>query len=154
MSLALLGLGSNLGDRGANVRRALELLAERGAASVVAVSTLCETAPEGGPPQGDFLNAAALVETELRPRELLAALKAVERALGRRPGGPRWGPREVDLDLLLYDALVVDEPDLQVPHPRMHERRFVLEPAAEVAPSMRHPTLGRTVQELLAGLDA
>ena len=149
---ALLGLGSNVGDRDAHLRRALDLLQSRGAVRVLAVSPCRTTAPVGGPPQDDFRNAAALVLTPLGPRALLAAVKAVEREMGREPGGVRWGPRVVDVDVLLFADEVVDEPDLRVPHPRMTERRFVLEPAADVAPDMRHPVAGRTVRELLEDL--
>jgi len=149
---ALLGLGSNLGDRDANIARALRLLVERGAVRVVRESALRTTSPVGGPPQPDYRNGAALVETSLDAHALLRELKDVESALGRDPGGARWGPRTVDVDLLLLGAEVVDEPDLRVPHPRMAERGFVLEPAAEVAPDMRHPTLRRTVRELWEAL--
>ena len=149
---ALLGLGSNLGDRDANIREALRLLEEWGALRVVRTSRLRTTAPVGGPPQDDYRNAAALVETTLPADALLAAAKRAEAALDRDPGGVRWGPRTVDVDLLLVGDEVVDSPALRIPHPRMTERRFVLEPAAEVAPEMRHPELGRTMSELLEGL--
>jgi 2-amino-4-hydroxy-6-hydroxymethyldihydropteridine diphosphokinase len=145
----LLGLGSNLGDRDANITAALDRLAEEDALAVLAVSRVRTTAPVGGPPQPDYRNAAALGDTRLAPRELLAAMKRAEMSVGRAPGGERWGPREVDVDLLLYGDLVIDEPDLVVPHPRMAQRRFVLEPAAEIAPDMRHPVLRRTMRELL-----
>ncbi len=148
----LLGLGSNLGDRDANIHAALGLLAQDGAVDVVDVSSLRTTAPVGGPPQGDYRNAAALVATGLSADELLAATQRVERALGRASGGPRWGPRTIDVDLLLVDDLVLDTPDLTLPHPRMAVRRFVLEPACDVAPEMRHPLLDRTVRELLEAL--
>lgn len=149
---ALVALGSNLGDRERNLREALRHLEASGAARVVAVSRLIETDPVGGPPQGRYLNGAALLETSLGARPLLAALKAAESAAGRRPGGERWGPREADLDLLLLGDAVESHADAVVPHPRMAERRFVLAPAAEVAPAMVHPVLGRTVLELLEAL--
>jgi len=148
----LLGLGSNLGDRDANIAAALDRLTDERALHVLATSRVRTTAPVGGPPQPDYRNAAALAETDLRPRDLLAAMKRAEERVGRRPGGERWGAREVDVDLLLFGEEVIDEPDLVVPHPRMAQRRFVLEPAAEVAPQMRHPVLGRTVREMLEAL--
>lgn len=152
MTRVLLGLGSNLGDRDANLVAALDRLEEENALCVVAMSKVRTTAPVGGPPQPDYRNAAALADTHLPPRKLLAAMQRAEERVGRRPGGERWGPRAVDVDLLLYGDEVVDEPDLKVPHPRMAERRFVLEPAAEIAPEMVHPVLGKTVRELLESL--
>ncbi|GMU80280.1 MAG: hypothetical protein AMXMBFR47_01510 [Planctomycetota bacterium] len=127
-----IGIGSNLGDRAANIRAALAALTVPGDVAVVRCSSLHETRPEGGPPgQPLFLNAAAEVATSLRPRALLSRLLDVERSLGRRRGAPN-GPRTIDLDLLVYHRLRIDEPDLVVPHPRMWQRSFVLLPLSEI----------------------
>jgi 2-amino-4-hydroxy-6-hydroxymethyldihydropteridine diphosphokinase len=151
---AYVGLGSNLGDREGTVRRAVELLGEAEGIDVAAVSTLRETEPWGPVEQPPYLNGVAAVETELEPRALLDVLLDVERRLGRvRAAGERWGPRTVDLDLLLFGVLVVAEPGLSVPHPRLHERRFVLEPLAELAPGAVVPGRGN-VSELLRALGA
>ena len=149
MTLALVALGSNLGDRQSNLDRAMQLLAAVPGVRLIAASGSHATHPIGGPSgQGDFLNAAALFETSLKPAALFAAMHDVETALGRRRDGPRWSPRPIDLDLLLYGSLVVETAELTVPHPRMAFRRFVIEPAAEVAPTMMHPTIGWTLAEL------
>ena len=152
MVTAYIGLGANLGDRERTLRRALALLDGREGVEVVAVSTLRETAPVGYLDQPSFLNGAARLETHLRPRELLRVLLDVERELGRDRSGPRFGPRTVDLDLLVYGEVELDEPDLSVPHPRLHERRFALEPLAELAPGLVVPRRG-PVERLLAELD-
>ena len=150
MTRAYVGLGANLGDRERTIRRALELLNAEEGIELVAVSTLRETDPVGYADQPPFLNGAAAVDTELAPRELLDRLLEVERELGRmRAEGPRYGPRTIDLDLLLYGDLVVDEPGLTVPHPRLAERRFALEPLHELDPDLRLPD-GRAVRELLS----
>ena len=147
---AYVGLGANLGDREATIRRAVELLDEPAGVVVVGVSSLRETEPWGPVEQPRYLNGAVALETDLAPRELLDALLDVERRLGRaRDDEERWGPRTIDLDLLLYGDLVLDEPGLDVPHPRLHERRFALEPLAELAPDALVPGRG-TVSELLA----
>lgn len=151
---AYIGLGSNLGDREATLRRALELLGEAPGVEVVAVSSFHETEPWGFAEQPRFLNGAAALETTLSPRDLLGLLLDVERRLGRARdgGGPRYGPRTVDLDLLVHGDLVVAEPGLEVPHPRLRERRFALEPLAELAPGLIVPGQGR-VADLLAGVE-
>ena len=148
---AYVGLGANLGEREATIRRAVELLAETPGVAVVAVSTLRETDPVGYADQPRFLNGVAALETTLAPRALLERLLAVERELGRVRGeGPRFGPRTIDLDLLLHGDEVVDEPGLVVPHPRLAERQFVLEPLHELDPRLALPD-GRRVSELLQG---
>ena len=150
---AYIGLGANLGEREAAIRRALELLTAPGT-SVVAVSSLRETDPVGYADQPTFLNGVAIVETTAPPRELLNRLLEIERKLGRdRSSSERWGPRPIDLDLLLYGRRAVDEPGLRVPHPRLHERRFVLEPLVELDPRLVVPGRGR-VTDLLAKLES
>jgi 2-amino-4-hydroxy-6-hydroxymethyldihydropteridine diphosphokinase len=143
-----LGLGSNLGDREAAIAGAVLRLAARGFRTTLR-SSLWLTEPVGGPPQGFFLNAVAGGETRLAPEALLEACLATEREMGR-VRAERNGPRTIDVDILLYGDERRDEPGLVVPHPRMHERRFVLAPLAEVAPGLVHPVLGLTVGELLA----
>lgn len=145
------GLGSNLGDREGYLRRAVELLRKDPAIEVRAVSSLRETEPVDYLDQPRFLNAAALVETDLAPRALLDRLLAVEQALGRHREGPRFGPRTIDLDLLLYGDETVDEPGLCVPHARLAERRFALEPLYELDPDLVVPGRG-PVSDLLAAL--
>jgi 2-amino-4-hydroxy-6-hydroxymethyldihydropteridine diphosphokinase len=149
LTRAYVGLGANLGDREGAIRRAVELLGADPAIEVVAVSTLRETDPVGYADQPRFLNGAAALDTDLAPGELLDRLLAVERELGRVRGeGPRYGPRAIDLDLLVYGDQVVDEPGLTVPHPRLAERRFALEPLHELDPGLRLPD-GRAVRDLL-----
>ena len=143
-----IALGGNLGDRRANLERAVDLLSRDPAVEVLAVSSLRETDPVGYEDQPRFLNGAVAAETALSPRELLDLLLAVERELGRERTGPHHGPRTVDLDLLLYGDELVDEPGLTVPHPRLAERRFVLEPLAELDPDLALPD-GRRVRDLL-----
>jgi 2-amino-4-hydroxy-6-hydroxymethyldihydropteridine diphosphokinase len=151
---AYVGLGANLGDREGTIRRAVALLDDTDGIAVAAVSALRETDPWGPVEQPGYLNGVAAVETVLGPRALLEALLEVERRLGRsREHEERWGPRTIDLDLLLYGDRTLDEPGLTVPHPRLHERRFALEPLAELAPDAVVPGRG-TVAELLRALDA
>jgi 2-amino-4-hydroxy-6-hydroxymethyldihydropteridine diphosphokinase len=150
---AHVGLGSNLGDRAATLSRAVELLGQEPGIEVIAVSSFRETDPVGYVDQPRFLNAAAALETSLAPRALLVVLLEVERELGRTRLGPRYGPRTVDLDLLLVDGVVLDEPGLTLPHPRLHERAFVLEPLEELDPDIVVPGHGR-VADLLRGLES
>jgi 2-amino-4-hydroxy-6-hydroxymethyldihydropteridine diphosphokinase len=149
---AYVGLGANLGSRRETLEEALRLLEDIEGVAVVARSTLRETDPMGVVDQPRFLNGAVALDTELAPEELLEALLAIERRLGRIRHGTRWGPRTIDLDLLLYGDQVVDEPGLDVPHPRLRERRFALEPLAELDPGLVVPGAGK-VSELLAALD-
>jgi 2-amino-4-hydroxy-6-hydroxymethyldihydropteridine diphosphokinase len=148
------GLGSNLGDREGTLRAAVGRLRGLPETTVVRVSTLRNTDPVGNVDQPRFLNGAVEVETELSPRALLVALLELERTFGRDRGAvPAQGPRTLDLDLLLYGQEQIDEPGLQVPHPRLHERRFVLEPLADLDPALEVPGKG-SVQTLLAKLDS
>ena len=149
---AYIGLGANLGPREQTLRAALDMLGRARGVRIVRASAFIETAPVGGPPgQPPYLNAAAELRTTLEPEALLRTLQRVEDAFGRTRE-VHWGPRTLDLDLLLYEQRVVGSPDLQVPHPRMHERRFVLEPLCQIAPDAVHPVLGKTVREMLAEL--
>jgi 2-amino-4-hydroxy-6-hydroxymethyldihydropteridine diphosphokinase len=143
-----LGLGSNLGDRESAIKGALTRLAARGFRTTLK-SSLWLTEPVGGPPQGWFLNAVAGGETPLAPETLLEACLATEREMGR-VRAERNGPRTIDVDILFFGDERLAAPGLVIPHPRLHERRFVLEPLAEIAPGFVHPALGLTVCELLA----
>ena len=144
-----LGLGSNLGRREENIRLALSLIGELGIGRIRRVSELIETDPVGGPAgQPEYLNGAAAIETDLPPEALLSALKDVEARVGRLERA-RWAPREVDLDILLYGEEIVEREGLEIPHPRLAERLFVLEPLAEIAPGAQNPRTGRTVAEEL-----
>jgi 2-amino-4-hydroxy-6-hydroxymethyldihydropteridine diphosphokinase len=145
MSEVWLGLGSNLGDKRANIQTALDRVAA--SCRLVDVSSLYMTEPVGFRDQDWFLNCAAKVTTQQHPRALLAFLKSIEEALGRAER-IRNGPRTIDLDILLCDDLVVEEDGLVIPHPRLHERLFVLAPLREIAPGLVHPVLGKTVEEL------
>ncbi|MEW6058644.1 MAG: 2-amino-4-hydroxy-6-hydroxymethyldihydropteridine diphosphokinase [Actinomycetota bacterium] len=146
---AYLGLGSNLGDRLANLQRAVTLLAAHDGLDVVRSSRVYETDPVGGPPQPEYLNAVLEVQTALSPRELLGTCQGVENELGR-VRAERWGPRTIDVDVLTYADETVDEPDLSIPHPRMHERGFVLLPLSELDPDPPLPD-GRRLASLRLG---
>jgi 2-amino-4-hydroxy-6-hydroxymethyldihydropteridine diphosphokinase len=154
MSHVFIGVGSNQGDRLEAISKAARALGAARGVRLLQMATVIETEPVGGPPQGSYLNTVLEAETSLRPRELLAALQAIERALGRIPSAERWAPRPIDLDLLLYDDVVMAEPDLAIPHPRLHERLFVLEPLSQLAPGLLHPVLRRSVAALRDALAA
>jgi 2-amino-4-hydroxy-6-hydroxymethyldihydropteridine diphosphokinase len=151
VATAFVGIGSNLGDRETNLRQAIELLSAEDGIDVVALSEIRETEPVGPIEQEPFLNGAVKLETSLTPRELLERLLSVESRLGR-VRDERWGPRTIDLDLLLYGDLSIEEPGLTVPHPRLHERRFALEPLADLDPGLEIPGKG-SVSILLAELE-
>jgi 2-amino-4-hydroxy-6-hydroxymethyldihydropteridine diphosphokinase len=150
MSIVYIGIGSNLGDRKANCMRAIELLVVKGIV-VRKESSLYETDPWGDKNQPKFLNMAIEIETELKPRDLLDILAGIEKELGRKKS-LKWGPRIIDLDILLYDSITIDQDDLKIPHPFMHERDFVLKPLYEIAPDVKHPVLNLSTGELLQKL--
>jgi 2-amino-4-hydroxy-6-hydroxymethyldihydropteridine diphosphokinase len=149
---AYVGLGSNLGDRAAHLLLGLSALSRLPETRLLRLSPVYETDPVG-PPQPPYLNMVAELETELSPKGLLAEMLRIEKALGRERR-ERWGSRTLDLDLLLYGDLVLEEEGLSVPHPRLHERAFVLVPLLDLLPEGRHPLLGQSFAELLASLDA
>jgi 2-amino-4-hydroxy-6-hydroxymethyldihydropteridine diphosphokinase len=153
MENVYIGLGSNLADPAAQVAAGLRALARLPKTRLVAHSRLYRSAPWGRADQPEFVNAVIQLETALEPRELLDHLLGIERGAGRERDGTRWGPRILDLDILAYAQRRVAEPGLQVPHPHLHERAFVLVPLAEIAPDLHIPGRGR-VADLLAGVDA
>ncbi|WP_233185589.1 2-amino-4-hydroxy-6-hydroxymethyldihydropteridine diphosphokinase [Thermotoga sp. SG1] len=146
----VIALGSNLGDRELNLKTALVKMKERGM-SIEKLSSFVETEPYGYTDQPKFLNAVCLVETDLSPRALLNTLLEIEREMGR-VRTIKWGPRVIDLDIVFYEDLVVNEEGLTIPHPDAHNRLFVLEPLSEIAPDLVHPVLKKTVRELLMEL--
>ena len=150
---AFIGLGSNLGDREASLRQALEHLAQAPETVVVRASSLYDTEPVGVEDQPHFLNAVAQLETQLTPRQLLWNLMLIERRLGR-VRSQRWGPRTIDLDLLLYEDAIIEDDDFQVPHPELSKRSFVLVPLVELEPLLVHPVTGETMLALLQRLGA
>jgi 2-amino-4-hydroxy-6-hydroxymethyldihydropteridine diphosphokinase len=150
MPITYLALGTNLGERRANLQRAVAALPPE--VRPLSQSPVYETPAWGYEDQAPFLNMVLKAETELEPQALLAHLKRLEAGLGRTPSF-RWGPRLIDIDILLYDALVLDTPDLTIPHARLHERAFVLVPLADLAPDLVHPVLGQSIEQLLAAVD-
>lgn len=149
--IVYLSLGSNLGDRSLNLHQAIARLGEIG--KVTAVSSFYETEPVELTSQPWFLNCAAKLDTEKMPRQLMAAILAIEQEMGRQRKQPK-GPRVIDIDILLFGSTVIDIPSITVPHPKLHERRFVLEPLAEIAPELRHPVFKRSVRQLRDALPA
>jgi 2-amino-4-hydroxy-6-hydroxymethyldihydropteridine diphosphokinase len=150
--MAYLSLGSNMGDPAANLREAIRRLGER-AGEITKISALYETEPREFTAQAWFINAVVELQTELSPRALLEAVLGVERAMGRER--TQWkGPRNIDIDILLYGSEIIHQPGLRIPHPAMHERRFVLAPFVEIAPEAFHPVLLRPLQSLLEALPA
>lgn len=148
MARVFVGLGSNEGERLEHLSQAIKRLAASPSIRLVQMAPIYETKPVGGPPQPDFLNSVVELDTSLSPPALLAHLQQLERDLGRMPSA-RWGPRAIDLDLLFYDERVLHEPHLIIPHPRLHERAFVLAPLAQLAPQFVHPVLRRSIAQLL-----
>lgn len=151
-TVAYLGLGTNLGDRRANLREALRLLANTPGLRLLRCSQVYETEPWGVTEQPRFLNCAAEIAASLEPEALLALCQAAEQEVGRQPG-PRWGPRLIDVDILLYGAQVVELPHLEIPHPRLHLRAFALVPLAELVPEAVHPALGRSIGKLAQDIE-
>ena len=151
MTKVYAGLGSNLGNKRENIIKAIDRLDACEGICVKEKSGFFNTTPVGGPLQPDYVNCAIGMETEIEPQVLLEEFKKIEIGLGRKPG-VRWGPRVVDLDILLYGNRIVDEHNLKIPHERMHERAFVLEPLCEISPDIKHPVSGISFSELLEKL--
>jgi len=151
-TVAYIALGSNLDDREGYINSAVEQIDRTAGLKVVKRSAIYETEPAGGPPQGKYLNAVIEVDCKLQPRELLDALMAIEKRLGRNRLGKNH-PRTIDLDILLIDDLILDQPDLVIPHPRMIEREFVLRPLAEIAPRLKHPLSGISIAKHLKAIN-
>jgi len=152
MSKVYIGIGSNLGNRKENCEGAISLL-EKNGMKIINRSSMVQTKPWGVRKQPEFINMAIEIETDLNPQELLALLKKIEKTVGRKQT-TRWGPREIDLDILFYDDLILKTPDLEIPHPMLHKREFVLQLLAEIAPDKIHPVFKKSVKELLLNLQS
>ena len=152
MAIAYIGLGSNLGRKKANIRRAIKLLSKNKDIKILKISSLYETEPVGYVKQDWFVNSCLKAETNLSPRQLLSVLKNVEKKLKRKRRFIKWGPRTIDLDILFYNNLKLKTKDLVIPHPEMHKRAFVLIPLMELEPNFIHPTKRKSILELLANL--
>jgi len=152
MAIVYISIGSNLGDREENCRKTISLLKEKGIA-VKKQSSVHETEPWGVKDQPKFINRAIEVEIDKEPEELLGILKEIEKEIGRTET-TKWGPRVIDLDIIFYDDLILKSQDLEIPHPLLHEREFVLEPLCEIAPDKKHPVTGKTVKEMIKNLKA
>jgi 2-amino-4-hydroxy-6-hydroxymethyldihydropteridine diphosphokinase len=152
MSVAYLGIGSNIGDAKSNCDEAVSRLQMSGNVKVIARSSFYETHPVGGPPQQNYLNGVLKVETEMAPEDFFEVLKDIEKNMGRKACAGRNYPRVIDIDILLYDSVILQADKIIIPHPRMHERYFVLRGFAEIAPEVTHPVLGKTVAELYGEL--
>jgi len=150
--IVYIGIGSNLGDREGNIGRAIGLLEGNPDIQIIKASSLYETEPVGYKEQGDFLNAVIEISTSLGSRDLLKIIKNITNSINTKPK-ERWGPRSIDLDILFYDDLVIQEEDLAIPHPRLHDRGFVLVPLVEIAPDLIHPVLKISVKKLLDRLE-
>ena len=153
MATVYIGIGSNLGDRHSSCEESVKRIRELKDVKVTAVSSFYETSPVGGPPQPMYINGVIRLETQTGPAELLADLKNIEKIMGRRDAALRDLPRTIDLDVLLYGDSIIETKELKVPHPRMHERFFVLKGLAEVAPDVIHPVLKKTAGELLRKIE-
>ncbi|MBU1084483.1 MAG: 2-amino-4-hydroxy-6-hydroxymethyldihydropteridine diphosphokinase [Candidatus Omnitrophota bacterium] len=154
MATVYLGIGSNIGDKEENCREAVEKLAQIDDVRIERRSSLYITRPVEGPPQEDYINGAAGLRTELAPKDLLRTLKDIEKEMGRVPSEEKNSPRVIDIDILLYDDKIINADGLVIPHPRMHERYFVLRGLSEIAPETVHPILGKTISELFRGLES
>ncbi|MBW2260260.1 MAG: 2-amino-4-hydroxy-6-hydroxymethyldihydropteridine diphosphokinase [Deltaproteobacteria bacterium] len=151
--IVYIGIGSNVGDKVDNCRKGIVAIDDSEGCAVEARSPLYETEPVYLESQDWFLNGVIRIRTDLEPEALFTRLKAIEHSMGRRPGGARFGPRVLDLDILFYEDRVLNEGMLQIPHPALQERRFVLEPLCDIAPGLVHPVLGQTIKSLLSDLE-